>query len=368
MGQIVSGVDQEQKNIDQRIAKGRNALFSLLGPAFQYKCLLNPKVKQHIFKTYISPILRSGLSSFALRSTHLKSLTLFHRKVMRGILNLSKTSNTPALHFLLSEIPIEGQIHRDIFALFYSIWSNPNSKIYQIVKYLLEISEPNSRTWSTHLIFLTKKYGLEDPLESLRKDPPNKSIFKETVMTKITAFYEKELRESAKVNNRMKYFDVSLLSLRGQTHYALSNIETSHDAQKCRPHLKMLSGDYLTYEIKSSQSGGSAHCRCCNTADKETISHILSECEAYSDTRSRILEQIEHLLNLSNLDFTEIFEDKEYLTQFILDPTSMNLPYRLNQNNSILTDLVKLTRDLCFAIHSSRTKILKEKTEKTNKT
>ena len=94
----------------------------------------------------------------------------------------------------------------------------------------------------------------------------------------------------------------------------------------------------------------------------------MSECEAYSDTRSRILEQIEHLLNLSNLDFTEIFEDKEYLTQFILDPTSMNLPYRLNQNNSILTDLVKLTRDLCFAIHSSRAKILKEKTEKTNKT
>ena len=34
LGQIVSGVDQEQKNIDHRIVKGRNALYSLLGPAF----------------------------------------------------------------------------------------------------------------------------------------------------------------------------------------------------------------------------------------------------------------------------------------------------------------------------------------------
>ena len=40
LGQIVSGVDQERKNVDLRISKGRNAIFSLLGPAFSSKCLL----------------------------------------------------------------------------------------------------------------------------------------------------------------------------------------------------------------------------------------------------------------------------------------------------------------------------------------
>ena len=72
LGQIVSGVDQEQKNIDHRIVKGRNALYSLLGPAFQYKCLLNPKLKHHLYRTYVSPILLSGLSSFARRNSELK--------------------------------------------------------------------------------------------------------------------------------------------------------------------------------------------------------------------------------------------------------------------------------------------------------
>ena len=36
LGQIVSGTRQEEKNVDQRISKSRKALFSLLGPAFNY--------------------------------------------------------------------------------------------------------------------------------------------------------------------------------------------------------------------------------------------------------------------------------------------------------------------------------------------
>ena len=57
LGQIVSGVAQEQKNIDIRIEKGRNNIFGLLGPAFAYKCLLTPVVKIHLFRTYTCPIL-----------------------------------------------------------------------------------------------------------------------------------------------------------------------------------------------------------------------------------------------------------------------------------------------------------------------
>ena len=51
LGQIVSGVQQEQKNIDLRIQKGRKSLFGLLGPAFAFKCLLREALtaKKHPF-------------------------------------------------------------------------------------------------------------------------------------------------------------------------------------------------------------------------------------------------------------------------------------------------------------------------------
>ena len=364
LGQIVSGVDQEQKNIDIRICKGRNGLYSLLGPAFQHKSLLNPKLKHHLYQTYISPILRSGLSSFALRSSQLKSVTIFHRKVLRGILAFSKSSSIPALHFLLSEIPIEGQVHKDIFSLFYSVWSNPSSKVYQIIKYLLETAEASSRTWAIHLKFLSEKYGLEDPLNCLKKDPPSKSIYKETIRTKITAYYELELRESAKTNSRMQYFNVNLLSLRGKPHYSLSNILTTQDVLKCRPHLKMLSGDYLTYEVKSKQSGGSCLCRCCESSLTESILHLITQCDAYKEIRTKIMKQFHDILNRTGFNFKEILDNNERLTQFILDPTSMNLPYRIHQNYPYLKDLLKLSRDYCFAINAIRTKILNQKTKK----
>ena len=95
LDQIKSVVDQEMKNLDLRIKKGRNSLFPLLGLSFQSKCHLSL-----LLKTYISPIIRSGSFLFSLRTNHLKPLTIFHRKILRGILNLSKSSNIPALYFL----------------------------------------------------------------------------------------------------------------------------------------------------------------------------------------------------------------------------------------------------------------------------
>ena len=102
---------------------------------------------------------------------------------MKGFLNLSKCAPTPAIHFLLGELPIEGKIHRDMLSLFYGVWSNPDTKVFQIVKYLLATSPENSTTWAINLRHICRMYGLEDPLQSLQ-------IYKETILTKITAFYE----------------------------------------------------------------------------------------------------------------------------------------------------------------------------------
>ena len=192
-------------------------------------------------------------------------------------------------------------------------------------------------------------------------DPPNKSSFREVVTTKITVHYEKQLRDMAAKNRRMQYLNVSLSSLRGKPHPALSNLVTSHDVKKWRPHIKMLSGDYLTFELKSTQSGGSPHCRSC-LEPVEDMLHILIQCVAYDEIRVRILDQIKALLEEENLStiFEEIFQSQEYLCQFILDPTSLNLPVRLNHKEDLVTKIFKLSRDYCFAIHTARNKKLQE--------
>ena len=364
LGQIISNRDQEQKNVDLRIQKTRNCIFGMLGPAFQFKCLLSPIVKFHIFRTYICPVLRSGLSSFVLRDNHIKPITIFHRKILRGILNFSKSSNVAPLHFLLGELPIEGQIHRDIFSLFHSVWTNPDTKIHEIVKYLLQTSSMKSRTWSVHVRSLSMKYGIADPLECLNSDAPAMSAYKEHIITKITAYHEKELRQKANTNSRMKYLNVSLLSLRGRQHPALLNIVTPHEVQKSRIHLKMLSGDFLTYEIKALHSGGSPHCRICIKKMSifiiESTEHIITSCEAFDETRTRIFPQYDEALqnSESKLTLNDFASSNEILCQFLLDPTSINLKYRLREDDPILKDIFNLSRDLCRSISNERTNII----------
>ena len=66
LGQIISGCDQVRKNVDNRILKARNSLYSLLGGGFLYKCKLSPSLKIQLYRTLTCPILSSGLSTFCL--------------------------------------------------------------------------------------------------------------------------------------------------------------------------------------------------------------------------------------------------------------------------------------------------------------
>ena len=192
---------------------------------------------------------------------------------------------------LTGELPIEGKIHQDIFSVFFSIWSNPDTKIYTIVKYLLQHCGENSRTCSMHVRHLSRKYGLEDPLDCLNRDHPSKSEYKEMIDTKITAYFENSWRLCASRNSQMDYLQVTTIGLRGCHHTALSNIITTKEVKQARPHLKFLAGNYLTYQMKADQSGGSARCRICTSGENETVSHVISTCTGMEVEINQLLEE-----------------------------------------------------------------------------
>ena len=246
-----------------------------------------------------------------------------------------------------------------MFSLFYSVWQNPNTKVYQIVKNILSDADDNSSTWSINLRHICKIYNIEDPILSLKKDPPKKSTYKENVMIKISTFHENELKNQAKNNSKMLYLNINLLSLRGRHHPCLNNIFTVDDVKKLRPYLKFLTGDYLTYNLKFNQSGiGSPVCRLC-FSEPETICHIIANCECYSEVRMRISYEIEILsTQIETLNIKEILCKSELFTQFILDPTSFNLNsnHCLNINDPIFPQFFKLSCDCCFYIDKIRKK------------
>ena len=362
---LAAGTDEEQINVDENIRKCRSSLFSLLGPAFAYKCLLSPAVQLHIWRTCCLPVLLSGLPALPIRPTIAKSLQLFHNKIMRGILKLSKSSPTPALHFLLGELPVEGVLHIRTLGLIQNIWSNPTFTIFDMVTYILKMCDSNSSTWSNHVQLLCQQYGLPSPLSLLQSSQPvTKLSWRTLVKTRVTSWHEKALRERAEENSKMKYLNVQLSGLSGRPHPVLLNIHTTQDVKKLRILLKFLTCDFLTNDKMAMERPGVSHlCDLCLDS-RDTIEHILVSCIATAEVRRRLLPEL--LNTVSQVQpmcgILLCNPPPAILTQFILDCTSLNLPssYRVPTHNPDVFKICKISRDWCFAINSERSRLLKQ--------
>ena len=369
LGLIVSGQDEEIKNVDRNIQSARAVLFSLLGNIFSYRCQVSQTVLLHVWTIYVSPVLRSGLSTLPIRPTVMKTITAFHQKILRGILKLSSSSPLPAMYFLLGELPIEAALHRDIFSIFWNIWANPQTKIHDIVKYLLFMADSSSLTWTAHLRLLFQMYNLPDPLGLLNSQLMPKQSYKTLINTAIIAFHEKKWRVKAKNNSKLVFLNVQVSGLAGRPHPALSGILTTRDVQRSRVHIKMLSGDYPCYSHLGYDQNQPTHCRLClavhpnKPPPEENMVHLLAMCRGTSDIRSPF---ISNLLNTVSLYFPEnellVHTNHTHLTQFILDPTSLNLPttIRVAPGHPAMAHILDISRSLCYATHKARTNLLKK--------
>ena len=294
LGMIVSGVDEETKNIDKNITAARNALFAMLGPVFLYKCKLSPTVQTHLWRVYIKPVLTSGLASLPIRPANLQPIRVFHHKILRGFFKLSPYSPTAPLYFLLGELPIEATLHLDLFSLFWTIWSNPQTTVHNVVKYVLKMSTDSSLTWSVHVRLLTQLYGLPDPLSLMESNLWTKQSWKDLCVTRVRAQHERNLRSKAARNYKLKYLNVQSIGLSGQVHISLHSLITTQDIKIARPHLKMLAGDYMCYYNLYKDRGSDPQCRLCPASQllPETISHILILCRGTYEARSKIWPEL----------------------------------------------------------------------------
>ena len=133
-----------------------------------------------------------------------------------------------------------------------------------------------------------------------------------------------------------------------------------------RPHVKMLSGNYLTFEIKSEQSGGSPDCRLCSqlgeTPLTESLEHLISLCVKFSDVRTRIKTKMMSVCQEFGISIDIFKYSSSEFCQFLLDPSSLNLNQRVGITHPALPLLFKQSRDFCFSIDQTRSRKLKSLT------
>ena len=332
LGLIVSGLNEELKNVDKNIKAARDSLFSYLGNIFSYRCKLSQAVQHHTWSVFIKPVLRSGLAALPIRPSVMQPLSKFHHKILRAILKLSQYSPIAPLYFLLGEPPMEASLHMDILSLFWNIWVNPQTKVFEVLKYLLKMTDSSSLTWSAHVRIIFQLYNLPDPLVLLDSTPWPKERWKIHTKLAVLSHHEATWRYKAANNFKLQYLNVQCTGLSARLHPVLSWVLTTQDVVMVRPHVKMLAGDYLCYSILAHDRGIDPQCRLCQAitshpAPAEDMEHLLTRCRATADTRE---EKMPELLNtvakFHKQNRLLSTPSHPLLTQFILDCSSLNLP------------------------------------------
>ena len=135
-----------------------------------------------------------------------------------------------------------------------------------------------------------------------------------------------------------------------------------------RPHLKMLSGDYLCYENLSPDRGLKANCPMCQVMDPsppapdETLGHLLTVCRATAVTRNRLLPDLLNVI-ASYFPWNDLLSEPRHnhLAQFILDCSSLNLPVNVRIDPSLpgFKSIVRQCSHTVHAIHKERTRQMK---------
>ena len=140
-----------------------------------------------------------------------------------------------------------------------------------------------------------------------------------------------------------------------------------YEVSKAIQQARLLSGRYRSQSLVSHWAPLNREGYCLSpscTQVKETVKHILLDCQAYNEQKSKIYSLWLSTKNtvVYQLVLEALSSEKSYLLQFILDCSVLPPVIRATQSKAerqiILNELFYLTRTWCFSIHKKRMKIL----------
>ena len=116
-------------------------------------------------------------------------------------------------------------------------------------------------------------------------------------------------------------------------------------------------------------------------APYEDLPHVLSTCHETQVPRKKYFDELRAILvtessqdrtpilakKISENSFEELVNNEDLITQFIVDPVSFNLPdvYRICIEDANLSQIFRVTRQMCYAVNRERLNKLKELTRLT---
>ena len=181
---------------------------------------------------------------------------------------------------------MEASLHLDILSQFSNIQVNPQTKVFEVLKYLLMMADSSSLTQSAHVTLLFQLYKLPDSLVQHNSQSWPKETWKQHTKAAIISHHEATVRQTASRKNK-----------RRKTPPCSTWVLTTQYVSTVWPHVKMLAGDYLCFAELAHDRALDSQCHLCHilshhSAPAENLEHVLTTCIANANTRTGLGSQL----------------------------------------------------------------------------
>ena len=359
---IIRSVDGNLAHIMERIKSHKRAIGGNLSVGLARSHRANPAASLRIERMYATPVLLSGVPCLVLTKADTNLLNQHYKNILQNLQKLPSLTPHSVTYFLAGSLPLTAQLHIRQLGLFSMICRLADDPLNYHARNVLTTSKRSSKSWFWQIRDLCLQYSLPHPLHFL-ECPPNKEHFRKLVNSRITNYWEVQLRLEASLLPSLLNFHPQFMSLAKPHPLWLSAGANPYEVSKAIQQAKFLSGRYRTESLCShwsSNKGGFCLSPTCSN-QIESVEHILVHCQAYAPIRDKLRRLWHSSSNPTVLELASqaLVSSSSYLLQFILDCSV--IPHVITATQHYGTDLLyslfHLTRTWCFAIHRERMKI-----------
>ena len=366
VGIIRSSAGHNLPHILKRISCHKRAMGATLSAGTAQKSRANPLISIKLEKVYGSPVLMSGISALVMSSPELSILEKYQKETYQHLQKLHPNTPRCFIHFLSGTFPAQATVHLKMLSLFGMLARLPHDPLNTHARNVITNAKSSSKSWFLRIRDICLQYQLPHPLIILER-APDKVSFKKLVKAKITDFWELKLRGEASLLSSLLNFKPEFMSLT-RPHPIWTTVGSNpYEISKAIQQARFLSGRYRSQSLVSHWAPQNREGYCLSpTCDqmKETVEHILLDCQAYNDQKRSLYSLWLSTKNpiIYQLVLEAFSSDKSYLLQFILDCSVLPSVIRATQiratKQAILNELFYLTRTWCFSVHKQRMKNL----------
>ena len=365
-----SRTETENRTVDQNITKARRTSYSLMSTGLHANSGLDPNTSVAIIKCYILPILTYGLEVIQPRAQNLLKLEQFLKSLLKRVLSLPPNTPDPALYVISGILPVQAQIDTKCLTLFNNICRQPGNMIENKLAFRqLNMIDNDSSSWFNVIKHTLMKYQLQHPLDYL-ENPMCKHPWKKLIQKHINEYWKNRIIQDCEQYTSLRYLDY--MSFIPNSCHPIVNIDNncnpSREAMLIAIKLKMASGSYILQQKRAKFTKTETPiCKLCEV-DIEDMEHFIIHCVCLQSVRLPYIRELENIFkNINNKDFSNMSTMQQ--TKIILDCTfefgfidSKKVgPYPPKEKVALVNMVHKITRRLCFDLHTARTRMLKPK-------